>query len=423
MASPTEAEIQDQIRKAVKITDDLAAALGTAAPNFLTNHDALKDVLETDFSVEVEAALAGMRSSLGTGLADGIALLTPLILTYGQFLDERSTGALAVLSRVYRHMKDNALRVTSRSFTRGVPAAAGGNVGNGTLHRLTTDAFGFAIENSHPEAKVALCVADQATGATRDAEQFDLSGEIAEPDRLKITGSGFGATLVALTGVQSQERVSNPSFASFTNTLALPASIVDWTPLAAITNFELDQTNVYRTFLGEGTPTSLVFKANDTIEQDLRLVRGTNYSPTVPIYVQVAFNRAIDPCDGTLTLTFGGSSASVVLAAQAGWNVLRIPLGTANWAEAFVTDPFKLKLALTGRTAGKLRVDDVIVSPFVPHDGTWYALLGHTIPFKRGDKFTFADTEVGAKLQKAFWRYFGAYLPHTTGAGVTWTDP
>lgn len=427
--TPTEAEIQDQIRRAIKVFEQMRLYAGVNAENFMANREALISALETEFDDEVRTAIGITRGTLSATYESGISVIAPELLEYGRFLKEPSTDLAVIFGRIYRRMIDAALRVKSRLFVPGAPTAGGGNIGNGVLNRLSIDPEGFVIENQTSDAKLVRCLVDARSGAPSGQEQFRIEGETAERDRLVLNGSGRADTLQGLTGADSANYIGNPSFSGFTGTLITALSSVrDWLPITGpITRFELTETpsEIYRTFDGEGTPRALVMLPFvDGLYQDLGLVRKPFFTPAIPMYIQVALNWTARAATGGFAIDWGSQTFSIpdVTVLPAGYSVVRIPLGIGNWYDNFNTSPLLFRVRRTGVPAGSLIIDDAITSPFVNFDGSWYAPVGGSIPWRRDDVFTFTDTETGSIIQFFMYLYFGAYLPHTTGGGVTWTD-
>lgn len=422
MANPTRAEIQTQIANAVDILDEFRKFAGTAAPNYLGMEDTLVQSLETDFSDQWGSAIGTMRGQLNGVITFSPSFFSPGFLDYGKFIQAPETDVQSIFTRLYEDFRANTLRVTSRSFTFGTPTFSA-PVGNGVINRLNKDENNFDIEAQTPDSKTAEAVQDEHSGAVEHEEIFEIRGNAPERDLLKIVGSGKSKLIKALSARDSTAFISNPSFSQFSGTLAAPTAITDWTP-SAIADFQLNQTTTYRDFLGDTTPTSVLFETNASLKQNFNVRRST-FNPFVPIYVQVALNRNGTGTDGTLTLTFGNVTESVVLTTlpASGWYVHRLALGTKNWLRGFNKEDPELKIEITGRTTGTLLVDDVIVAPFTDFDGSWYAVVGGNIPFLRLDKATWTDTATESVLQRWFWLAFGRYLPHTTGGGVTWVDP
>ena len=426
MASPTEAECQDQIRRLVKILDEshLFGSV-TATNNWVAMEDAYIQALESDYAVDTLNALSGTRSRLSGMLSDAPALLTPGFFTYAKQQGYPERSIPAVFDRLaLRFAGAAALRVTSRQFTFPSPAAAGANIGNGSILRLNTDRLGFNIENQWAEAKSAVVVGDQNTGYSMHEELIEFRGSTRRKDNLEWeAGSGLVFQVNALSARSSI--VNNPSFSLWEgDTAATPTVITDWTSSAPVlgtgADYTLDSMNYYRNIVGE-TAYALNIKLTRTLTQKLSL-RNVALDKNTPYMVQVAWNRTVGGATGTLELHIGSRSVSVVVAAQAGWQVLRIALDTNSWPENFEQNETQVKIVWT-RTGGELLIDEVLATPGINFGGGWYWPVGGTTPWLLDDEFTWTDTEVGAKLQRWFFRAFGLYLPSATGGAVTWAEP
>ena len=329
MAAPTETELQTMIANAVNVEQHFREYLSINADNFITDENTLITSLETEYADQVTSGLAGVRAGLSGAASRGAgrSMVDPLLREYARtILNTTETDGTAIMRRLYDHFIDNSLTVSSRVFAFGTAAAGGGNTGDGVLSRINTDDENFSIENQTPDAKVSNCISDRFSGRPIHQEQFEIFGEAAERDALRVTGSGKSGIINALSANDSANFISNPSFSEFSGPIAAPTAIVNWTPLNAIGNFELDQTTIYRSFDGDATPTAVKYKANDKLSQAFSVLNA-NFNPAIPIYVQIAFNRSTGGADGTLTLRWGSQSASVALVAQSGYQVLQLGLG------------------------------------------------------------------------------------------------
>jgi hypothetical protein len=431
MASPTEAEIKTQVQAVIRIweqfrkfvaTHTAAGSTTDVGANYLAMEDTLFQSLESNYVPDIVNGIRGFRGTLNSAIQQAASATTPLWIEYAKQI---STGApetdiQSALTRIYDHYAANSKRVTSRQFTFGSVTAGGSNAGTGTINRLTKDERNFDIENTTADIKTLNCISDASSGADQHEEVFEILGAAPEPDLLKITGSGKRGTVRALSARDSL--LSNSSFSSRTGTDVAPTAITDWTVTTDIANFQLDATNYYRGFPGDSTPRAVLFETNDKLTQAFT-VRNIQLNPNTPIYAQLAYNRQVFAGDGTLTFTVGNVSANVVLAAQTGWNILRIAIGQNNWHRQIDKQNPVVSIELSGNTTGDVLVDDVIVAPYTPFDGLWYAAVGGATPFLRNDTFSFTDTEVGAILQHWLWRSYGRYLPHSTGGSVTFSEP
>lgn len=426
MAAPTETEIRNQIGDQVKILDETYKFCNSNATNFLGLYDAaFARPLEGDWSAEVAAGMDSFRAALSDVFRRGRAMIDPLLLAYGKLLGFPDDTPEGVLARLYVEFAERGTpqQLQERNFTFGTPAASGSPAGDGTIHRLNIDRYSYEIEAQFADTKWARCVADEHSGADEHEELFEFRGGNRSRDSIVIEGSGAGRTIKALSARDSEQFLRNPSFAEFDGTTSVPTSIAGWTPNTSIGNFEIVQGagNYYRDYPGEGTPASLKIKANDKVVQNFN-ERSALFNPLVPYYCQLAWNREVGTGDGTITLRFGNVSANVVLAAQTGWNILRIAVGANNWFRQFNKENPGVEVELSGRTTGYVLVDDIVLSPYSNFDGSWYAVVGGATPFLRDDRFTWTDSiPSDAKVQKWLHWLYGAYLP--ADATPTWSDP
>lgn len=428
---PTQAEIQSEISKTIKPLEELRKFAGThvaagssvnVGDNYLNMEDTLVQALETSFSSEWTGALQAFRGDLVSAISRAPSMLAPGLREYGIFIAAPEVDIPTIMKRLHTYFSDNGVRVTSRQFVFGSPTFSGAT-GNGTINRLNKDERNFDIENQHADAKVAECIADEHSGAKKGEEVFLFQGGAPNRDILKVAGSGKTLRIKALSANDSFSFIDNPSFSQLNgSSITSLSSVPGWTVGTAIANFNLDQTNYYRAYDGDTTPAAVKFLTNDSLTQDFN-VRKATFNPNLPVYLQIAWNRSVGSCDGTLTLEFGTQSTSVVLAAQSGWQILRMPIGTNQWMRNWNKVNPTVKITLSGRTSGTLLVDDVVIGHYTPFDGSYYAVVGGSTQFLRTDKATWTDTETGSVIQHWIWRGTGFYLPHSTGGGVTWADP
>lgn len=431
MVAPTQAEIQSQFSKTIKPLEEFRKFCGThvaagsfvnVGDNYLNMEDTLVQNLKTNFPGEWASGVAGFRNSLVAAIQQAPQMFLPALREYGIFIAAAETDAPTIMRRLFQYCADNGVRVTSRQLVFGTPTFAGA-IGTGIINRLNVDERGFNIENQTADAKVAECVADEHSGSRKHEEVFLFTGGAPNRDTLKISGSGRSLPIKAMSANDSFAYIDNPSFSQLAGTsITALTSVPGWTVGTSIANFNLDQTNYYRDYSGDTTPASLKFLTNDSVTQDFNVKKAT-FNPNLPVYLQIAWNRSVGACDGTITITLGSQTANVVLAAQAGWQILRMAIGTNQWMRNWNQVNPTVKIALTGRTSGTLLVDDVVICQYTPFDGSYYAIVGGATQFLRRDKATWTDTETGSVIQYWLWRAFGFYLPHTTGGGVTWVDP
>lgn len=421
MSDPTEAEIKTQGQNAVKLFEHLRTAGGTASPNLIGLIDTIEQASEGDFLKDQEDGLGGIRN----GYADIMftpakLLMDSIIRSYGRVLQFPETDPARILLRLHRHYADNALSVESRVFTFGSPAALTANIGNGLLHRLTTDAYSEPIEAQVADGKIAECIADEHSGSREHEEEFEIRADVAEKDIIKIVGSGRVGRLKGISARTSTRWIGNPSFDLGTSA----STVTDWAIETGAFSSTSKSSTIYRDFAGASTSYSLELSDNIKFSQNFN-VRNAQFNPAIPYYIQVAVQRTAS-LTGTFTLTFGNVSASVDVStlSNGSWSILRIAVGANNWHRQFNKEDPKVILELSSAsTAGTLLVDDISMGELSPFDGSWYALVGGATPFLRHDQFTWEDSEVGAKIQRWLHRLYGLYLPSATGSAVTWSDP
>lgn len=436
----TEAQIQTEISRRVAVFEETRKFAASNSSGSLSNYiaretTAFQDATPGDYSRISDAALrARIRAVINAALSAGAgaAVLVPLLQNYAKVVGSINGATVnAIWPWLYQRFIDNSLSVNSRDLTF-VSPAAGSNIGNGVINRLSVDPYAFDIEAVHVEAKKATCERDSNLGTSRHEEEFLFQGATPNIDRLSISGSGGRAQFAAKSARQSLP--SNPSFDSLDGSaITSLTSIPGWTVGAElIANYNLDRTNFYRDFEGARDTASLKFLDNGSVTQKFT-VNGIKLK-NKPYYVQIAYNRAVGSCDGLLWLSVGNASVSVVLSAQSGWNILRLPLNRNLWPQNFAAvagnDITNIKVQLSGRTTGTLLVDDLIFTEMDSFDGHWYAVVGGSTPFVAGpqgahDKFTWTDSFVGSDsiLQQHFWRIFGRYLPYNKSGAETWADP
>lgn len=428
MVAPTRAEIENQFGLTVRPFEQFRKFAGThtgtgsvinVGSNYLQMEDDLTQALKTNFPSEWMGGVGALRNALGGIMGICQYALTPALREYGIFIAAAETDYPTIMRRLFKYFADNTLCVTSRMFAFGTPTFSGA-IGTGTINRLNIDERGNVIENQTPDAKVAECIRDEHSGSLKHEEAFLFTGGAPGRDTLKVSGSGKSKVITALSANASFRFIDNPSFSQLNGTsITALTSVPGWTVGTAIGNFNLDQTNYYRDYNGDTTPAALKFLTNDNVTQDFN-VKKAQFDPNKPIYLQIAWNRSIGACDGTITITLGSKTATVNLAAQAGWQILRMAIDTNQWFRNWNQVNPTVKIALTARTTGTLLVDDVVIGQYDDFDGSYYAIVGGATQFLRLDKATWTDTSVdNAILQYWFWRAFGFYLPPAVIAPTT----
>jgi len=428
MASPSEAEVQAQWKAAVELLHETFKFASVNAENWVSKEDTLVQLVESDFNEEILRSVAAARSRLQSTISPEMvrAVTLPHLKSYIKHVVGKAVpgGEKDIIDTLYQWFRDTAVTVKSRSFSFGSPSASGGNQGNVTVLRVTKDESNFDIESGHAEAKRADCTVDRNTGSELDNETFRLKGAPQAFDSLQLAGSGIFRDIRVLSCRTSMLR--NPSFDNFAGTALSPTSIPDWTSSVAVssTNFEFDGTNYYRAVQGV-TPYALRIKNTANLSQKLS-TGNIKLRADVPYYLHVVYNREIHTASGTLTIRLGAINEAVVLAAQTGWNIIRVPATTGqnNWYKNFDEQDLDISIEWS-QTTGDLLIDDVILAPYSEFDGTWYAVVANNttpLPAMKDDFFTWTDSiATDSILQQWLARGYGRYLPHAGSPSIT--DP
>lgn len=437
--APSRANIEDQWGKAVRVLNQLRKFASThtqpgtstdVGDNFLAMQDALTQALNGEYASEGLAAIRGVRSRINDALAMAAAVTEPWLREYCRFIGAPEVDSQEMITRIYEYMITYSLTVQSRKFTYGTPAAGGSNVGNGVITRLNVDDRGHYIENQSGTAsgltKTAECISDEHTGANEHEEVFNVYGDAADVDDLRIVGVRASRPIKAISAVDSMKFLGNPSFETHSGEdesyFGATDTVEHWT-VSDIEALMPSASYFYRDFRGCATPRSLVTKRSVSLTQNLNEL-AASFDPRIPMYCQVAYNP-IATSVGTLTLRLGSQTASVVFDGDesSGWKVLRIGPADDNWHRVWnQEDPCVVLTWL--HTSGNIALDDVILAPFTSFDGGWYAIVGGSIPFLRKDVFTWDDIVPASEgiLQHFLYRSHGRYLP-SAATGETWADP
>ncbi len=431
----TEVQIQAAIGEAAQLLEELGQFASVDDPNFISYEQGLRAVLQSDFelSLETESAIAGVRGGLSSALSQGGGLLEVLFREYGRLSEGdkvpfSSVSLGAIFDRLFDDFATRGTPETVKTRALAFGAVSNSGVGDGTLHVLSTDMYGYAIESARLETVRLECIEDQNTGAEKHAETFIVRGEPSSIDALQVQGSGVETEISAMTAADSKAYILNPSFEDRAGTDAVPTDLTGWTiGTGDISDVELVTSPVYRGYANApATLKALKIKDNLDIKQTFD-DRNIRLDPLTPTYVQVAFNNVgITTSTGvTLTLTVGASTAAAdVDDAAAGWQILRLPVSEKAWYREMKVDAAEIKLAVAGLGAGEfVLVDDVVIGPYEKFStGPWLAVVGGETAFLRGKKFDFAITCASDSIiQKQIAERFGRYLPHAASPG--WADP
>lgn len=418
---PTYAEAVTMMKNACAAFRSTYNFGNSASPNFEAKDQALYASLKGDYGGSIYGPVYEARRFISNAILSGADSVRACIMALAQVLDFPETDADQAFQRVYQYFVDNTKSVNSREMTYGSVSAVGSPVGNGSIHRLTVDKFGFDIEACVAETKTAKVIADETSGARPHEEVFEVRGEPAEVDALKFDGSGVIGNLTALSGLTSQQFLINPSFDN--DAAADPATVVTgWTPGTSVSNFAIVSSS-YRTLFGVTSPKSVRFKTNDKLSQGF-FARGIQLDPITPWYLQVALQRE-SSCDGTATIRCGSNSKAVTVSTLTNgvWSILKLDLNKFLFFDNFNEANLDVEIELASRTTGTLLVDDVTFGPMQFLGGLWHAPVGGSTKWRRNDAYNWTDSEGATALLQWFLTLAGYYLPGNKVGGETETDP
>lgn len=428
----SEANLRTAIGLRIKMSNEALKFASSSSPNYVTMEDTYLLALGSDAMPEAASAAGATRRTLAQLLDPSVLRrdLRPLWLEYSRIKGWAETDDVAIIVRLFETfaLTGTPVTVKNRAWTYSAVSDVGSPVGSGDVYRCVTDRFAYQVEGQlFAETKSIRCIGDENSGRPRHQERFLIRGEAFGRDVLDIGGTGVSAIVDVLSSEgATAQLVSNPSFEQVVESGGSLTSLSGWEVTGSLSNLasvDDDGTGntIFQDVPGASTSRSLQFSTNESIYQRLKDRRWT-WNPDVPLFASVALRRQ-SSCDGTFTLTIGGSSSSVVLAAQSGWFLLNFPVNENAWFRQWNDDAGQIKLALASRTTGTLLVDSLVVGPYTNVAGVNYAIRGGATPFRVDDEFSTNDTcsETGI-IQKWLARTYGLYLPHTSGSAV-WVDP
>jgi hypothetical protein len=445
--APTEAEIQSQWKAAIDIIETVRIGAETLIVGPTLKIDALLQQLEGDY---LPSELSAFASSIRGGFSDMVSpamaqsIITPVLFEYARILKESAAGgqgsnysnASELFRALYEWFHANSLTVKSRAITYAAASAAGSNVGNAVISRLTVDENNYKLEACTVEKKQFRCRSDQTSGTDKWAEVFEVGGSAASFDNmLRYTyGSGSSArtTITARhagTG-SGGSLLTNASFSDYTST-ATP-KFTGWTESSGGSQVSQDTTNYYRTHPGASVNASLKLTAGAStilLKQPITSMRVRRLDPNVPYFLRIMVNKTIGSAvGGNLVVRLGSQSVTTAISALgANWVEVLIPIGQNNWFRRFNKDALTVEIEWNTQTSGYLLLDDMLFAPYDLIDGTYW-ILRHTnttpVASMVDDLYTVTDSggaPANAKIQWWLWVSGYGYLP--SSATPTLTDP
>jgi len=437
--APSQAEIQDQWRRSVAILEGLRNYADGTIAGAGNQMDLLLQALEGEYTpAGVADAARQFRASLSSLLDRGRvqSFLTPIIFEYARFAGIAGNTPQQIMPLLYDYFIANSLSVKSRAISYDVTATLGaGNVGTGSVYRLTVDRNNMPLEAATVETKVFKCISDQATGSFKWGEQFEVRGGAASQDALLRAAFGSGAIVRNLRASHAGSGsggslLRNSSFSSFSATGTPKFS--GWEEIAGGAALAQDSANIYRSHPAATNDASLRINAGSgtvTLRQPIGQMAISQVDPNTPYLFRVMVNKTIGTAvGGSVTIRMGSQSTTVTIAALgSGWQEIVIPAGTGCWFQNFNDGSFDVEIEWASPSTGYLLVDDAIFTAWTLVDGTYWNIRNADatpVAWKVDDTLAFTDgggAPATAKIQWWLWIAGWGYLP--TNGSPTFADP
>lgn len=433
MSIPTWTEGWAQFKNCIKIFDEIDKFGRVNATNYLgleSTYIATPLKIDGNEGAQALGALVQVRANLASCLVrtNLESTFLPHLRTLAKVMGVPEDDAQGIISRLNDFMQTNNYSIKARNFTRGSWTSGSPYVGNGTIYRLTVDRYNNRLEASFVDVITGTIVADGNSGVGRGQETWEFRGKKNGSDALELEGTNRGSGINLRINAKGADDsiLSNATFLDYTgSSLTTPTDITSWTSNVTVnsTNYEILEgtANTYRTAKSEGTtPRAVKIKVTANLSQKLSL-RNAQIESDKPYFVQIAWNR-LGTGTGTLVLRLGSQNVSVAVVAQAGWQLLKLPIDQNLYPDNFNADDLALSIEWT-RTGGDIAVDDLQFYPFERMDGVWVIPVGGSTHWLLNDTGTFTDTATESIIQRHFWKAFGRSIRAVTGGGETIADP
>lgn len=444
---------RDLTKAAVNVLQKLELAAASNSPNYDGLYDTLiaanlgdlQGLLESNFKAHRNALSSMLSPEFCRAVLSGPLAEWAVACGAPERIDVLAADFALTMDRLRDNFVANTRSLNAREGSYGAASAGGSNTGNGTISRLTVDEDGFALEGGHAEVKTFTCIQDQQN-VEKHFEVFRVDGGAAEPDFVKYLASGRVLGIRGLTTRDSEAYLTNPAFNQyggttqpsagseqvFTSTTALTGWTVT-TAANAYISLGPSDTN-YRNLVGETNKYAVKFTGNNAMSQQLNSFKRPSFDRRSPYFKAIAVYRG-SSCDGTLTIRMGATTRAVSMSSlSAGWNFVTLTMDKNLYHKNFTTNDAVVSYTLASWTTGYLYLSGVILSPMAFMDGSWWAMVGGSTPFKSGDTFTVTDSYSATRGIMSYWihhrtfhaleeRTRGFCLPVNAAAGETVTDP
>jgi len=414
--------------------------------------EALRNDIEGDYAQGSRGTITAIRGAAGAYISTASArsLLGPIVAQWCAASAVSPSDADSNWRAVYDYMIGSGDDLNSRAWSFGTPAAGGGNAGDATVLRLTTDESAEPMEAWWADTYTLECSADYLTIGQEHTAEFSLEGTDTGPDGLPWEGAPFKELGIPQLSDRNSVGISNPSFTLGTFSEPTITSMTGWSVGSDWANYEIESDSTYiylDTEASGGTPYSLRQTANDYIYQELQETGGARIDPDTPeVYGFWCYRR--DSADGTLTIrltdvsapTTGGVSRAVTVTTltNGAWNWIGLTATPSenNWPANTSIEQLCMSIQLASLTTGSLYYDTVIRAPFTRVGslgqaakgrgcmGQYIAVLAGQSQTMAGDVWTWTDSETWA-VNQGWSGMHGArfgYLPSDNAAGESVAD-
>lgn len=417
-------ELWTQMSNVVKIVDEIFKFAGQNSPSFASLQDTLQQSYEGDHIGNTNTAITSLRTTLNGICGQSLPLEALLVeiarVGYSSLV---TTGSLA-LDDIAKGMNAATETIKNRAWTYGSIAATAGNVGTGTVYRLTTDKYAKTIETgAFPGGVVKVEItSDKNTGRQSGTEQASINGSGVIPtDYIALGTCPAGSS--TLTAYRAQDGLLTGGNFSDAASDGSNVSATGWTfaYTTVTTKLAVDTTNYFRKQSTGAAGVTVKFMADNTATQYITQA-ASFIDPTKPCFLILRYYR-YSSCDGTLTLRLGSKTTTVTLTSVSDTTWLDVALGVSGsdgWYEKFKEDSgglgVRIQVDLASRTTGALGIGEIILAQPVNYDGKWYLMTAGVTDFIKGDSFTFTDSVSNTgRIQTTLCRLYGKHLPHTSG--------
>ncbi len=330
-----------------------------------------------------------------------------------------------VILKVRQSMAENspADTINGREMVFGSITADGGNTGDGVVHRVSVDEYGYPIENVWPGNFEMRCTTDQLR-TTKHQEVFDFMSGKRDPDEITRTDPGIHKTIRAVSDADVVSYLKNPSFDTSSGSGATLA-FDGWT-LSDASLFAEVATN-FKTRDGV-TGQSLKFTADANVYQTPVSEFGGTYQLSRPFLFDFAMYRD-SSATGTMTVQLGSQTRAITIGSQSddAWTRFTVPgtIGQNSWVKNWGEDTPTIKFTLSSLAVGTVYIDDIVFYPMGLLAGHFFLPVGGATAWLESDKFTWTVADGGTRAKFAYWcwRMGWPNIPSATGGGETISDP